>query len=45
MQDLTWLITQRNRLVHFKSKTVELSKIGDELNLYTEKEAKSNRYS
>lgn len=40
MQDLDWLIKQRNRLVHFKSETAEVSKIGDEINFfYREQEA------
>jgi hypothetical protein len=39
MQDLDWLIKQRNRLVHFKTEAVEVSKVDDKLNLYNEKTA------
>ncbi len=39
MQDLDWLIKQRNRLVHIKSETVEVSKIADKLKRYNEQVA------
>ncbi len=39
MQDLNWLIKLRNRLVHIKSKTMALSKVADELDVYDEQEA------
>jgi hypothetical protein len=39
MQDLDWLIKQRNRLVHIKSETVEVSKIADKLKFYNEQVA------
>lgn len=40
MQDLDGLIKQRNRLVHFKTETLEISEVGDKLDLYNEKSAK-----
>ena len=39
MQDLDWLITQRNRLVHFKTKTVERDKVTTEIQFYNEQVA------
>lgn len=38
LQDLNWLIKQRNELVHFKSKTVPVSRLGS-IKFFTEKDA------
>lgn len=40
MQDLDWLIKQRNKLVHFKTETLGLSELDDKLDLYNEKTAR-----
>lgn len=40
MQDLDWLIKERNSLVHVKTQMVKASELGDKLNLYNEKTAK-----
>ena len=39
MQDLDWLITQRNRLVHFKTETVEAGKVTTKIRFYNEQVA------
>ena len=39
MQDLDWLITQRNKLVHFKTETVEAGKIAAKIHFYNEQVA------
>jgi len=41
MEDLDWLIKQRNKLVHFKSVTVEVSKMSEKLDLYAYDEQKA----
>jgi len=45
MQDLDWLIKQRNRLVHIKSETVEANKVADKLNFYNEQVAQKAIYT
>ena len=39
MQDLDWLITQRNKLVHFKTETVEEGKVTTKIRAYNEQVA------
>ena len=39
MQDLDWLIKERNRLVHFKTENLALSELGDRLDSYNEETA------